>query len=357
MGSMDYTHLAADIKRWGSELGFQHVAITDIDLGDYGNDFIEWLERGFNGTMDYMARNRGKRIHPAELVPGTVRIISARMNYLTPDTDPVRILKQPELGYVSRYALGRDYHKVLRRRLMKLSHRISAAAGDGEFRAFTDSAPVMEKPLAEKSGLGWIGKHSLVLDRHSGSWFFLGEIFTNLPLPADAADRESHCGRCRACINVCPTGAIVGDRKLDARRCISYQTIENRGAVPVELRAAIGNRVFGCDDCQLVCPWNRYASYSAEADFRPRHGLEGAPLLELFGWSEEKFLACTEGMALRRIGYPQWQRNVAIALGNAPYDPDALQALRRRRDMVEPWLAEHFDWAIERQLSRAPTAR
>jgi epoxyqueuosine reductase len=349
---MDYARLAQDIKHWGSELGFQQVAVSDPELGAYAADFVEWLARGFHGTMDYMARNQDKRLDPSALVPGTLRIISARMDYLQPDTEPVRILRQPETGYVSRYALGRDYHKVVRRRLVKLAQRIETAAG-GEFRAFADSAPVLEKPLAEKAGLGWIGKHSLLLNRDAGSWFFLGEIFTNLPLPVDEPVTPQ-CGRCRACINVCPTGAIVGDRQLDATRCISFLTIEHRGSIPVALRAAMGNRIFGCDDCQLVCPWNRFAKYTAETDFRPRHGLERTPLLTLFRWSEQEFLDHTEGMALRRIDYRQWQRNVAIALGNAPYDAAAVATLRDRQRGAEPWLAEHFEWAIARQLARAP---
>jgi epoxyqueuosine reductase len=347
---MEYTRLAADIKAWGAELGFAAVAIGDVDVGAYGDDFAAWLARGFHGSMAWMDRNRDLRLDPAALVPGTVRIISARMDYLASDTQPVQILKRPEIGYVSRYALGRDYHKVVRRRLTKLAARIEAAAGGGRYRAFADSAPVLEKPLAEKAGLGWIGKHSLLLDRTAGSWFFLGEIFTNLPLPVDAATPASHCGRCRACINVCPTGAIVGERQLDARRCISYLTIEHKGAIPVELRPAIGNRVFGCDDCQLVCPWNRYAHYTREADFRPRHGLESTALLDLFNWSEAEFLEYTEGMALRRVDHVHWLRNVAVALGNAPYDAAIVAALRARRETVAPWLAEHFDWAIERQL-------
>ncbi len=359
---MDYNRLASDIKSWGSELGFARLGITDVDLSAYSDDVHSWLARGFAGSMDYMARHLDKRLDPKALLPDTVRIISARMDYLPPDTEPVRVLKQGELGYVSRYATGRDYHKLIRKRLTTLARRINEEAGGGAIRAFTDSAPVLEKPLAEKAGLGWIGKHSLLLSREAGSWFFLGEIFTSLPLPVDDKPEADHCGRCQACQNVCPTNAIVGPRQLDARRCISYLTIENKGPIATELRPMLGNRIFGCDDCQLVCPWNRYARYTEESDFRPRHGLEGQPLVELFAWSEETFLRMTEGMPLRRINYWQWLRNLSVALGNAPADPDIVGALKRKRDELSAlsgadtppaWLDEHLQWALSQQLDKA----
>jgi epoxyqueuosine reductase len=363
---MDYNRLASDIKSWGRELGFAKLGITDVDLSAYSTDIHEWLARGFAGSMDYMARHLDKRLDPTLLLPETVRIISARMDYLPPDTQPLKVLKQSELGYVSRYATGRDYHKLIRKRLTTLARRINdtviktdgETSGGGALRAFTDSAPVLEKPLAEKSGLGWIGKHSLLLSREAGSWFFLGEIYTSLPLPVDTVTEEDHCGGCQACQRVCPTAAIIGPRQLDARRCISYLTIENKGPIDVELRPLMGNRIFGCDDCQLICPWNRYAHYTQEADFRPRHGLEARPLLELFSWPEAVFLQKTEGMPLRRINYWQWLRNLSVALGNAPSDAATLQALVEKRAELEQaeadhappaWLHEHLDWAIAQQ--------
>jgi epoxyqueuosine reductase len=286
---MDYAELANDIKRWGRELGFQQVGITDVDLDAYEPAFREWLSRGFHGSMQYMERHADKRLDPGALVPGTVRVICARMDYLAGDTAPVRVLEQPEVGYVSRYALGRDYHKLVRGRLGKLAARINETAGGGALRAFADSAPVLEKPLAEKAGLGWIGKHSLVLTRDAGSWFFLGEVFTNLPLPIDPPATESHCGRCRACINVCPTGAIVGERQLDARRCISYLTIELKGAIPEALRPQIGQHIFGCDICQDVCPWNRFQQISSEPGFAPREGTTNIEVNEILQLTPQSY--------------------------------------------------------------------
>ncbi len=346
----DFQALKDDIRHWATELGFQDLGVTDLDLSSHAPRVRAWLERGFQGEMGYLERNLSKRLAPEHLHPGTIRIISARMDYLQAGTRPIEVLEQPTLGYVSRYALGRDYHKTLRGRLARLGRRISeAAAGiDHNFRAFTDSAPVLEKALAEKSGLGWIGKHTLLLNREAGSWFFLGEIFTNLPLPVDAPSTADHCGNCRACMTVCPTGAIVGPRELDARRCISYLTIEHRGAIPEPLRAPMGNRIYGCDDCQIYCPWNRYATVTAEPDFEPRQGLEGERLLTLFGWSEAEFLEKTEGSAIRRISYQQWQRNLAIAIGNGPATPSAVSALRQRRSDASPLVAEHIDWALAR---------
>jgi epoxyqueuosine reductase len=350
---MDPAALAADIKSWGKELGFQQVGITDVDLGRYAPEVRRWIEDGFHGSMGYMASELEMRLCPPSLLPGTARVIAARMDYLPEDTGPAGVLGDPTLGYVSRYALGRDYHKLVRARLTTLVERIRAVAAPLQCRAFTDSAPILEKALAEKAGLGWIGKNTLLLNRDAGSFFFLGEIFTDLPLPLDEPQRTEHCGACRACINVCPTGAIVDAKHLDARRCISYLTIEHRGAIPVELRRPIGNRIFGCDDCQLICPWNRFAKPSCERDFVPRAGLDRSPLLELFGWDEATFLARTEGSALRRINYRQWQRNLAVALGNAPYDPAIVDALERRRAAIDPvgdaLVAEHIDWAIEQQ--------
>jgi len=354
---MDLDALARDIKRWGCELGFQQIAITDLDVSEFRARFERWLADGRHGEMKYLARNLAKRFDASRLVAGACRAIVARMNYLPPDTQPLEILERRELGYVSRYAVGRDYHKVVRGRLRKLAERINADAGPDRLRAFADSAPILEKALAERAGLGWIGKHTLLLARDAGSWFFLGEILTDLPLPIDAPPRDDHCGRCTACIKICPTAAIVAPRELDARRCISYLTIEHKGAIPLELRGPIGNRIFGCDDCQLVCPWNRFARPSAEADFLPRHALDRTPLLDLFAWSEREFLRRTEGTALRRVDYPQWQRNVAVALGNAPPDRRIVEELWWRRGSVNALVAEHIDWAIARQLERAATAR
>lgn len=359
MNSSDLQQLKEDIRGWAAELGFQDLGVTDLDLSGHAPHVHAWLARGFQGEMGYLSRNLAKRLDPALLQPGTIRVISARMDYLKTDTRPLAVLDSADLGYISRYALGRDYHKTLRQRLAKLGRRISeAAAGiDHHFRAFTDSAPVLEKALAEKSGLGWIGKHTLLLNRQAGSWFFLGEIFTNLPLPVDTKPSADHCGNCRACITVCPTDAIIGPRQLDARRCISYLTIEHKGAIPVELRGAMGNRIYGCDDCQLYCPWNRYASNAAEPDFEPRGALAGAKLLALFAWSEAEFLRNTEGSAIRRISYEQWQRNLAVAIGNGPASAAAIAALRKRREDCSALVAEHIDWALDR-LSRqtAPTA-
>jgi epoxyqueuosine reductase len=348
--------LASDIKAWGRELGFQQIGITDTDLSAYRDKLHAWLAAGRHGDMGYMARQVERRLDPAQLEPGTCRVISARMDYLPEAADPLTILADPQRAYVSRYAVGRDYHKVVRRRLASLARRIDAAARNAgaRYRAFTDSAPVLEKALAEKAGLGWIGKHTLLLNRDAGSWFFLGEIYTNLPLPVDAPVKEDHCGKCRACMTVCPTQAIIGPRQLDATRCISYLTIEHRGSIPEALRPLMGNRVFGCDDCQIHCPWNRHARHTGEADFSPRHQLDAADLLTLFAWNEAEFLQRTEGSAIRRAGYRQWRRNLAVAIGNGPPSAAALAALRRARAGTEldPMVAEHIDWAISRLLGR-----
>jgi epoxyqueuosine reductase len=353
LGSERLAELAARIKSWGAELGFQQVGICDTELGEHEQRLEQWLQEGLHGTMDYMARHGRRRSRPAELVPGTIRVISARMDYLHQAARPATdLLDDPERALISRYALGRDYHKVLRKRLQRLAHRIEDTVGPFGYRVFVDSAPVLEKALAEKAGLGWIGKHSNLLNRRAGSWFFLGEIYTDLPLPLDGP-AENHCGDCVRCIDACPTGAIVGPYRVDARRCISYLTIELRGAIPVELRAMMGNRVFGCDDCQLVCPWNRFARFSEEDDFAPRHDLDETTLLRLFAWSEDEFLRYTEGSAIRRTGYQGWLRNIAVALGNArPENPESQaairQALRQRRNGAPELVQEHIDWALDR---------
>ncbi|MEE4381953.1 MAG: tRNA epoxyqueuosine(34) reductase QueG [Pseudomonadales bacterium] len=353
---MDLHALRQELDAWAAELGFAAVGVADLELGEHPGHLRRWLAAGRHGTMDWMVRHADKRAAPERLEPWTLRVIVARLDYLPPEDEPLRVLEQPEQAYVSRYALGRDYHRIVRPRLARLARRLEAAAG-GRYRAFTDSAPVLEKALAERAGLGWIGKNTLLLSREAGSFFFLGEIFTDLPLPVDAPTETEHCGSCRACLDVCPTDAFLGPRELDARRCIAYLTIEHRGAIPEELRAPMGNRVFGCDDCQLVCPWNKFARPSAEDDFRPRHGLEAADLVELFQWSEETFLARTEGSAIRRAGYDGWLRNLAVALGNAPPSRRIVQALEARRPGLSELVAEHVDWALARQragLAGAP---
>jgi epoxyqueuosine reductase len=349
---IDYHALAADIRHWGAELGFQKVGITGVELGEDEAHLLDWLDAGFHGEMDYMARHGTRRSRPAELHAGTVRVISARMDYAPPGIDTAwDTINDTERAYVSRYALGRDYHKLLRGRLQKLTERIAAATGPFGHRVFTDSAPVLEKALARDAGLGWIGKHTLLLSRDAGSWFFLGEIYTDLPLPEDQP-ATAHCGTCTRCIEICPTQAIVAPYTLDARRCISYLTIELRGAIPPPLRPLIGNRIFGCDDCQLVCPWNKFAQPTPEADFVPRHGLDGASLVELFSWSEAEFEQRTAGMAIRRTGYEGWLRNIAVALGNAPSTPAVVAALQARADDASELVREHVTWALQQQALR-----
>jgi epoxyqueuosine reductase len=344
----DTATLARDIKAWAVALGFQQAGIAHTSLDRDEARLLAWLDAGRHGEMEYMQRHGLKRSRPARLHPGTLRVISVRMDYLPRDAAPaMEVLHEPSLAYVSRYALGRDYHKLMRKRLQKLADRIEGAIGAFSYRVFTDSAPVLEKPLARGAGLGWIGKHTNLLNREAGSWFFLGEIYTDLALPADRAGSD-HCGTCRACIDACPTGAIVAPYELDARLCISYLTIELRGPIPVGLRPLIGNRIFGCDDCQLVCPWNRFASHSAEADFSPRHGLDSATLVTLFLWSEDEFLRYTEGSAIRRIGYDCWLRNIAVALGNGPADNTVTDALMARHPHLPAMVREHVDWALVR---------
>jgi epoxyqueuosine reductase len=344
---MDFAALAAQVKAWGQQLGFQKIGIAAVELPADEQRLLDWLAAGRHGKMDYMQRHGTKRARPAELVPGTVRVISARMGYWPRGADPEAVLADATLGYVSRYALGRDYHKVVRTRLAQLADRLGTAAGTAGYRAFTDSAPVLEKPLARDAGLGWIGKHTNLLDRHDGSWFFLGEIFTDLPLPVDEPV-TAHCGSCTACIDVCPTRAIVAPYELDARRCISYLTIELDGPIPEEFRAAMGNRIYGCDDCQLVCPWNRYAKLTTEPGFDPRHDLDAPRLTALFAWTEAEFLERTAGSAIRRIGHVRWLRNLAIALGNAGVSAERDAALRSRLEHPSEVVREAVRWALGR---------
>lgn len=342
----DYAALAEDIRRWGGELGFQQVGIASTDLAEAEDRLQRWLAEGRHGTMDWMQRHGTRRSRPAELVPGTRSVICVRLDYLPPERgNPARLLDDGRTAYVSRYALGRDYHKLLRGRLQKLADRIQAAVGPFGYRAFTDSAPVLEKPLAERAGLGWIGKHTNLINRRAGSWFFLGELYTDLPLPTDQPAGE-HCGSCRTCLEVCPTGAITAPFQLDARRCISYLTIELEGPIPEEFRKPIGNRIYGCDDCQLFCPWNKFARHSAEDDFTPRNRLDRATLIELFAWEEREFLEKTRGSAIRRIGFERWLRNIAVALGNAETTPEVLKALHSRREHPSPLVREHVAWAL-----------
>jgi epoxyqueuosine reductase len=354
MAAMDpvacnWNDLAARVRAHARELGFRSVGITDTDLAAIEPQLAQWLAEGRHGEMEWMERHGSKRTRPAELEPGTVRVISVAMDYWPPDSAPAKaVLQAPHKGYVSRYALGRDYHKVMRNRLQSLAERIREDAGAFGARAFVDSAPVMEKPLAHKAGLGTPGKHTCLIDREAGSWFFLGELYTDLPLPVDEPAGNDVCGGCRACINACPTGAITGPYQLDARRCISYLTIELRGSIPEELRPLMGNRVYGCDDCQLVCPWNRYATDAEEQDFRARNGLDDPELIELFRWSESEFLRRFEGSPVRRIGHECWLRNVAVALGNAPTTPEVVTALRARAGHPSALVREHVEWALAR---------
>jgi len=350
--SLDLPALAGSIKQWGRELGFAQVGIANVEPGVHEAHLQRWLAAGYHGEMDYMAAHGSKRSRPAELVPGTCRVISLRMDYLPGDTEMTRRLGEPQTAYVSRYALGRDYHKLIRKRLQQLAERIQQVIGPFGFRAFVDSAPVLEKAFAEQAGLGWIGKNTLLLNRQAGSWFFLGELFVDLPLPVDEPHTTDHCGRCSACLEICPTQAFVGERVLDARRCISYLTIELKGPIPVELRRPMGNRVFGCDDCQIVCPWNRFARPSTQTDFLPRHGLDSSELSALFLWSEEDFLSRTEGSPLRRAGYVRWLRNLAVGLGNAPSTIPVLEALQARREHPSELVREHVEWALAEHRQR-----
>ena len=343
---LDPATLSASLRTWAQELGFTGLGVATIDLPSDEAFFLDWLRAGFNGEMGYMSRHGSKRSRPAELIPGTVSCISVRMNYWPSESaDAAATLADGTVGYVSRYALGRDYHKVLRSRLQKLCDLIQDAVGPFGHRVFTDSAPVLEKALARNAGLGWIGKHTNLIDRNAGSYFFLGEIYVDLPLPADEPS-AAHCGSCSACMPACPTGAIVAPYRLDARRCISYLTIELAGSIPVEFRHAIGNRIYGCDDCQLVCPWNKFARPTPEKDFAVRHGLDHSQLVDLFAWSEADFLDKTEGSAIRRIGHERWLRNIAIALGNAPTSAHVVAALSSRAQHPSAVVREHVQWAL-----------
>ncbi len=344
--SVDLVRFTDDIKAWGRALGFQHVGISDIDLGRHEQHLQRWLENGYHGDMHFMQAHGTKRSRPAELVPGTVRVISVRMDYLPPDASFARNLNDASLGYISRYALGRDYHKVLRKRLKQLGDKISAALADTAFRPFVDSAPVLEHAIAEQAGVGWTGKHSLTLSKEAGSWFFLGELFINLPLPTDTPVADG-CGSCTACMTICPTQAIVAPYTVDARKCLSYLTIEHDGEIPEVYRKAMGNRIYGCDDCQLICPWNRYAEITRESDFHPRQALHGQSLLTLFSWDEATFLKHTEGSPIRRIGFDKWQRNIAVALGNAPTEPAVISALQQALPAASALVRPHIQWALE----------
>jgi epoxyqueuosine reductase len=343
---LDAPALLADLRRWSEELGFARLGVAHLDLAPDEAHFLDWLRAGFNGEMAYMSRHGVKRSRPAELLPGTVSCISVRMDYWPKDAaDAEATLADASAAYVSRYALGRDYHKLMRARLQQLCDRIKSAVGPFGYRVFADTAPVLEKALARNAGLGWIGKHTNLIDRDAGSYFFLGEIYLDLELPSEQSS-TAHCGSCSACMPACPTGAIVAPYRLDARRCISYLTIELHGTIPVEFRRAIGNRIYGCDDCQLVCPWNKFARPTVEKDFAVRHGLDRAQLVELFSWSEAQFLERTRGSAIRRIGYERWLRNIAVGLGNAPTSPALLESLQSRAQHPSPVVREHVRWAL-----------
>jgi epoxyqueuosine reductase len=351
--NFDFTELGAEIKGWAKALGFMQVGITTCDTDDADGRLQTWLNKQYHGEMRYMENNRELRKHPEKLVPGTLRIISVRMDYLPKDHESTEILAQNNKAYISRYALGRDYHKVLRKRLNQLADKINAKMREHDFiyRAFTDSAPVFERHLAAKAGIGWVGKNTMIMNQHAGSWFFLGELFTNLPLPIDQPV-SAHCGSCTACLDVCPTKAFVGPYQLDARKCISYLTIEHKGSIDPELRSLMGNRIYGCDDCQLFCPWNKFAKFTQEKDFQPRHNLKNADLVELFAWTENDFLEKTEGSAMRRAGYESWLRNIAIALGNADTSEIIIKALKSRENDGSDIVREHVRWALLQHKER-----
>lgn len=359
-----YDRLAHNIEEWGKELGFDQIAITDIDPGIHSEYLQQWLNNDYQGDMEWMRTHQPQRNDPSLLVPGALRIISARMNYLPENTEQVKTLKNADKAYISRYALGRDYHKLIRKRLATLGKKIKAFCEDTpelkqdlNQRPFVDSAPVLEKAFAEKAGLGWIGKNTLVIHQEAGSWFFLGELVTNIPLPTNKIIAENKCGNCNACLKICPTDAFVEPYKLDAKRCISYLTIELKNAIPEEFREPIGNRVFGCDDCQLICPWNKFAKTTKEKDFSPRHTLDDSQLIDLFLWTEEEFLKNTEGSPIRRIGYERWLRNLAVGLGNANKSHAVIEALEKQKAFPSAMVQEHIDWAISRQNSDRRRAR
>jgi epoxyqueuosine reductase len=352
--AFDADALTMRIKQWARELGFADCGISGVDVAADAAHLADWLAAGCQGEMQWMGAHDGKRGEPTALVPGTLSVISVRMDYATgDDAGAWRTLADGERAYVARYALGRDYHKVMRRRLQQLADRVQAELGPVGHRVFVDSAPVLERAIARNAGLGWIGKNTCLIHRDHGSWFFLGELFVDLALPADPP-ASAHCGTCTRCIEVCPTQAIVAPHRLDARRCISYLTIELQGPIPIEFRAAIGNRIFGCDDCQLVCPWNKFATRHQLPDFEPRNGLDSATLIELFAWTEAEFLKRTEGSAIRRTGWRGWRRNIAVALGNAPSTPAVLEALRGAANDADALVAEHVQWALAQHARRLP---
>ena len=343
--------MAAAIKTWGKELGFHDVCIADAqaDMSAVESGLFQWLAQGYHGDMDYMAKHGTKRTRPAELEPGTQRVVSVCMNYAPPAVkNSWDVIHDGDRAFISRYALGRDYHKVIRARLQKLADRITSAVGTFQYRVFSDSAPVMEVAWAQKSGLGWRGKHTLLLNRQAGSMFFLGEMYIDLPLPVDE-ETGNYCGSCTRCIDVCPTQAIIGPYQVDARRCISYLTIELKDSIPEPLRPQIGNRIYGCDDCQLVCPWNKYAKITQENDFHVRNGLDEVSLIELFGWDQATFEAKLAGSAIRRIGHTQWLLNIAVGLGNAPYSAEIVSALQARANDPSDMVREHVQWALQQQ--------
>jgi epoxyqueuosine reductase len=348
---LDLHALKADLQQAAHNLGFADLKTTGIDLSAERAAYEQWLAQGYQGTMSYLARNLDKRFDPAQLVPGTQSIVSVRLDYL-PNVQTRTLLDHPERAYIARYALGRDYHKLMRQRLKRLAVWLSDRIGPFGYRAFTDSAPVLERAIARNAGLGWIGKHTLVLNPQAGSWFFLGELYTDLELPPDPPMTEQHCGSCTRCLEVCPTQAFTQAWELDASKCISYLTIEHQGPIPVEFRAAIGNRIFGCDDCQIFCPFTKFTPHTQEPDFSPRHQLDEAAMLDLFMWDEAEFLARTEGMAIRRAGYENWQRNLAVGLGNGAAQPEVIAALEARRLTSTELVREHIDWALVQLQSK-----
>ncbi len=350
-----YHSLRQNLNTWAQDLGFSAVGVTDTHVQNFQPRFQAWLHKGYHGQMAWLESHQDKRFHPEALMPGTLRVICARMNYLPANSRPVQTLKTPQQAYIARYAQGRDYHKVARRRMAALGDTLKNAVTQAypeiavEQRAFVDSAPILERPLAEKAGLGWTGKNTLILHQEAGSFFFLAELFTNLPLPLDQQPQANQCGSCQACLQICPTDAFVAPYVLDASRCIAYLTIENKGPIPEPFRQPMGNRVFGCDDCQIICPWNKHAQTASLPDFSPRASLDAPELLTLFNWSEAEFLHHTQGTPLRRLNYQQWQRNLAIGLGNAPSQPEIQAALQARLSQAPTWLAEHFHWALHQQ--------
>lgn len=354
--TLHYQDLAEKIKLWAIELGFSQVGISDVDLKSHEEKLQQWLDNQYHGDMDYMERHGMMRARPDELEPGAIRAISVRLDYLPTNAKFASTLRNKQKGYISRYALGRDYHKLMRKRLQQLGNKIKSYCEEFNFRPFVDSAPVLERPLAEKANLGWVGKHSLLINENAGSWFFLGELLINLPLPTESETPQNKCGSCVSCIKICPTQAIVEPYVVDARRCISYLTIEHKGSIPLEFRPLLGNRIYGCDDCQLICPWNKFAKLSVEEDFQPRKALDSSDLLTLFSWSEDIFLENTQGSPIRRIGFQSWQRNIAIALGNAPFSIAIVEALNTKQANDDPIIKEHVLWALTEQNNKKKNA-